>query len=150
MTDRYFRVKYKEKYFKLKKISAGQGSVLGPVLFLLYTSDIPNLKEVKTATFADDTTILATEGNVEESTSKLQRAATAVSNWTKKWRIKLNETKSTHINFTNCKINRILIEINSQKIPYANTAKYLGMTLDAKLKWKEHIKKKGRRIKHQV
>ena len=35
-----------------------------------------------------------------------------------------------------------MTNINSQKIQYANTAKYLGMTLDTKLKWKEHVKKK--------
>jgi hypothetical protein len=32
--------------------------------------------------------------------------------------------------------------ISGTKVPYANTAKYLGMTLDAKLRWKKHIKKK--------
>ena len=56
--------------------------------------------------------------------------------------IKLKETKSSHLNFTNKKINNTPIIINNQAVPYANTAKYLGMSLDAKLKWKEHIKKK--------
>ncbi|KAM0731249.1 putative RNA-directed DNA polymerase from transposon X-element [Formica fusca] len=65
-----------------------------------------------------------------------------VSEWTKHWRINLNETKSTHINFPLRKTNHLSILINELTIPYANTAKYLGMTLDAKLKWKEHIKKK--------
>lgn len=112
IADRNFRIKYEGEYTDLKKISAGvpQGSVLGPVLFLLYTRDIPKSKEVKIATFADDTAILATGDNVEESTSKVQRAAKAVSNWTKKWRIKLNETKSIHINFTNRRINRIPVQ----------------------------------------
>ena len=54
-----------------------------------------------------------------------------------------NETKSTHINFTYQKINNMTININAQKIQYATTAKYLGMTLDTKLKWKEHVKKKN-------
>lgn len=141
--DRYFRVKYEDEYSYLKKILAGvpQGSVLGPVLYLLYTRDLPISEEASMATFADDTAILTVGDNVEEATSKLQRSINAVSNWTKQWRIKLNETKSTHVNFTNRRINTIPVEINSQ-VPYANTAKYLGMTLDAKLKWKAHVKKK--------
>jgi hypothetical protein len=61
--------------------------------------------------------------------------------WTGKWRIKLNESKSVHIDFTN-KIKQQPIFINGAKVPYANIAKYLSMTLDAKLWWKEHIKKK--------
>jgi hypothetical protein len=59
-----------------------------------------------------------------------------------KWRIKLNESKSVHTDFTNKKITQQPIFINGTQVPYANTAKYLGMTLDAKLRWKEHIKKK--------
>jgi len=39
----------------------------------------------------------------------------------------------THVNFTNRKLNRVLVEINSQKIPYANIVKYLDMTFDVKL-----------------
>jgi hypothetical protein len=59
------------------------------------------------------------------------------------WQIKLNESKSVYIDFTNNKIKQQQpIFINGTKVPYANTAKYLGMTLDAKLRWKEHIKKK--------
>jgi hypothetical protein len=54
----------------------------------------------------------------------------------------LNESKSVHIDFTNNKIKQQPIIINGTNVPYANTAKYLGMTLDAKLRWKEHIKKK--------
>jgi hypothetical protein len=60
----------------------------------------------------------------------------------KKWRIKVNESKSVYIDFTNNKIKQQPIFINGTKVPYATTAKYLGMTLDAKLRWKVHIKKK--------
>jgi hypothetical protein len=61
---------------------------------------------------------------------------------TRKWEIKLTESKSVHVDFTNKKIRQQPIFINSTKVPYANTAKYPGMTLDAKLRWKEHIQKK--------
>lgn len=144
LAERHFRVKFDGEYSTLKEISAGvpQGSVLGPILYLLYTSDIPTMNEGTIATFADDTAILAVGNNVEEATRKLQNITNQVCNWTKRWRIKLNETKSAHVNFTYQQANWIPIEINSNQVPYANTAKYLGMTLDAKLKWKEHIKKK--------
>jgi uncharacterized protein YeeX (DUF496 family) len=55
--------------------------------------------------------------------------------------MKLNESKSVHIDFTN-KISQQTIFINGTKFPYRNTTNYLGMTFDAKLRWKDHIKKK--------
>jgi hypothetical protein len=96
------------------------------------------------ATFADDTTAMAIGEAVESSTRKLQSAVKKVAIRTRKWRMKLNESKSVHIDFTNNKIRQQPISINGTKVPYANTPKYFGMTLDAKLRWKEHIKKKTR------
>lgn len=144
ISNRLFRVRYDQEYSKLCKIQAGvpQGSVLGPTLYLLYTRDIPVDNNTIMATFADDTAILASSKCVVKAAEKLQNAVDTVSDWTKKWRIKLNEAKSAHINFTNKKLSYVQIFINNQAVPYANTAKYLGMNLDAKLKWKEHIKKK--------
>ena len=78
----------------------------------------------------------------EEATAYLQSAVDQINTWTKKWRIKLNESKSTHVSFTNKKITHIPVTINEQQVPYSNTAKYLGMTLDTKLRWKAHVKKK--------
>lgn len=142
--DRHFRVKYEEEYSELKKISAGvpQGSVLGPILYLLYTRDLPNMNDATIATFADDTAILTVGDNIKDSTAILQTACNKINKWTKMWRIGLNETKSSHINFTNLKICREPVFINGRQIPYANTTKYLGMTLDARLRWKEHVIKK--------
>ena len=48
--------------------------VLGPVLYLLYTSDLPKLENSTVATFADDTAILTVGNSNEESTGKLQTA----------------------------------------------------------------------------
>lgn len=72
----------------------------------------------------------------------LQQAINEIDTWTKRWRIKLNESKSVHINFMNKKEQYVPVTLNNSIIPHANTAKYLGMNLDAKLRWKEHIKKK--------
>lgn len=82
--------------------------------------------------------------SIEKASRKLQKALDEINNWTKKWRIKLNENKSTHIDFTNKKVKPLTLKLNDGNISYANTAKYLGMNLDAKLRWKEH-KKETRR-----
>ena len=64
-------------------------------------------------------------------------------NWTNKLRIRLNELKSVHINFTNKKItDPLLLEMNGTIVPHETSTKYLGMTLDTKLRWKERTKKK--------
>lgn len=149
LSDRFFRIKQEGEYSMLKPIKAGvpQGSVLGPILYLLYTRDIPVPNTIKMATFADDTAILATGSTYQNATNKLQNALDETEIWFKKWRMQLNEAKSIHIYFTNKKISYIPIYINSKQIPYANTAKYLGMTLDTKMRWKEHVKKKVEEMK---
>ena len=64
----------------------------------------------------------------------------------KKLHIQLNESKSDHFNFTNRRLEHIPDTINNQKVPYANTAKYMGMTLDSKLRLKAHVKKKREKM----
>ena len=149
ITGRYFRVKQEQTYSAIRTISAGvpQGSVLEPVLYLLYTSDIPHENNTTIATFADDTAIMAVGATVEESTAKLQTAINKINEWTKQWRIRLNESKSVHVNYTNKKEKNLPVVLNNVPIPYANSAKYLGMNLDAKLRWKVHVKKKNEELR---
>jgi hypothetical protein len=99
------------------------------------------------ATFADDTAVLTKGRDFEEAAVKAQKALLDITNWTKKWRIKLNQQKSAHINFTYKQNKKTPLEINGQPIPFANEAKYLGMNLDVGLKWKAHIKKKKDELK---
>jgi hypothetical protein len=148
ITERLFMVKQENEFSALKEIKAGvpQGSVLGPILYLIYTCDIPRTEETVLATFADDTAILAVGDSGEEAARKLQIASDNINAWTRRWRIRINEGKSAHVDFTNNKHEHNVITINNNNIPHSNTAKYLGMNLDAKLKWKEHIKKKRKEL----
>jgi hypothetical protein len=105
----------------------------------IYTSDLPQPEGTSVATFADDIAIMAVGGYVEEATNKLQSAADEISNWTSQWLIKLNGEKSIHVNFTNQRCLHIPIIMNGKTIPHSQTAKYLGMTLDAKWCWKVRV-----------
>jgi hypothetical protein len=93
--------------------------VLGPVLYLIYTSYIPQPVGATVATFADDTAIMAVGAVAKEATEKLQHAADTINNWTKQWLIKLNEDKSKHVNFTNKRCHYLPININGKTIPYS-------------------------------
>lgn len=149
LSDRVFRVREENEYSSLKDIKAGvpQGSILGPILYLIYTSDLPEMENIKVATFADDTSLMATGRDVFESTSKLQEANDSISSWCKSWKIKLNESKSVHVNFTLKKLQtQPNVTLNNIVVPIENKAKYLGMTLDTKLHWKEHVKIKRKEL----
>ncbi len=149
LSGRYFRIKYEDEYSGLRPIKAGvpQGSVLGPTLYLLYTADIPKPKGAVTATFADDTAILSVSSNLTEATETLQKSVDQIKKWFERWRIKINERKSIHVIYALRKPTYQPVVLNQQIIPQKNVAKYLGMNLDAKLNWKEHIRLKRMEIK---
>ena len=149
LSNRKFYVKVNETQTKLYNISAGvpQGSVLGPVLYLLYTSDLPTSDNVTTSTFADDTAILVTNKNPRTASRELQEHLKEVENWMVKWRIKANESKSVHVTFTLHKQTCPVVKLNNKTIPQHNEVKYLGLHLDRRLTWKKHVESKRKQIK---
>jgi hypothetical protein len=126
LTNRHFRVRHENSYSELKLIKAGvpEGSVLGPGLYLLYINDVPTTSNSTMATFADDTAVMTLGGTVEISIRNLPSDVNKVAIWTRKWRIKLNESNSVHIDFTNKKIRQQPSFSNVTQIPYAKTSWY--------------------------
>lgn len=141
LTDRMFQVKFDDAISKLQNIQSGvpQGSVLGPVLYLMYTADLPITPSLTIATFADDTALLASHNEPEQASKNLQSGVDKIQGWFKKWRIKPNETKSQHITFTLRRATCPEIKLNSTCIPQVENVKYLGIYLDRRLTWKKHI-----------
>jgi hypothetical protein len=121
---------------------APQGSVLGSVLYLLFTSDLPQAPNVTIGTFAEDTVILTCHNDVLQTSSCLQEYLNILQSWLQMWKIKINESKSTYPTFTLQNDPSPPIYLNNVEIPSAATVKYLGLHLDNNMNWKDHIIKK--------
>jgi hypothetical protein len=70
--------------------------VLEPLLYTLFTVDIPQENTTIISTYADDTAVLARHSNINTATTNLQTHLDSIATWTSKWRLKINENKSTH------------------------------------------------------
>jgi hypothetical protein len=75
------------------------GSVLGPLLFTIYTADIPETATTKIATYADDVTVVAASENPLTTSQNLHHL-NLISDWYTTWRTTVNQKKSVQITFT--------------------------------------------------
>jgi hypothetical protein len=143
LSDRKFRTRVNEEVSNSFNIQSGvpQGSVLGPILYVLYTSDLPTTT-VTTGTFADDTVIFTSHEDSVAATRRLQSHVDQLEAWLKKWRIIINKTKSMQVTFTLKKGKCPAVYLNNTALPQSSTVKYLGFHLDSRLTWKHHIAKK--------
>lgn len=141
LEERRFQVKQNESLSPICTMEASvpQGSVLGPILYSIYTADLPKSTSVVTATFADDTAILSSDENPAVASNRLQESLVSIQEWMKSWRIKASPSKSSHVTFTLRRSNCPPIIFNDEILPQADHVKYLGMHLDRRLTWRHHI-----------
>ncbi|KAG7301624.1 hypothetical protein JYU34_014601 [Plutella xylostella] len=142
--NRSFYVKINDSVSDMYDIQAGvpQGSVLGPTLYIIYTSDVPVSETVMTATFADDTAVLASSDSPEQASATLQTHLNKIHDWMKCWKIKASAAKSNHITFTLRRKDCPEVKFGNERLPHKDTVKYLGFHLDRRQTWKKHIQKK--------
>jgi len=127
-----------------------QGSVLGPLLYLIFTADIPTRNDTTIATFAHDTAILASNEDPQTASQSLETHLNHLATWFNTWCIKVNETKSVHVTFTNRRIDCPIVTINGTQLSVQTEVKYLGLLLDQKLIWRPHITAKKTQINHKL
>ena len=144
LEDRYFRISEKgelSSYFPARA-SVPQGSVLGPILYTIYTADIPSNPQNIIATFADDTCILSSHKDPSVTTKNLQSHLNLIEYWCRMWRIKVNGTKSVHVAFTLRRQPCPPVSFNNNQIPSADYTRYLGLFVDKRLTWNPHTRLK--------
>ena len=146
LTDRQQCVKIGENTSDYKTVKCGvpQGSVLGPLLFLIYINDIPvSTSKVSFHLFADDTCLFYSNKDYKQLEIDINRALENIANWLKANKLTLNVKKSNLILFniqTNAKENPpIKICIGNSELEQKDCAKYLGIYFDKRLSWDTHI-----------
>jgi hypothetical protein len=121
-----------------------QGSVLGPLLFIIYMNDLPDcLQYSKSILFADDTTVYQSGSNVKDLYANINLDLKMLGDWFYSNKLSLNTGKSNYILFTNMNIScdePKIIKIYNNAIERKPCVKFLGIHLDENLTWHDHIK----------
>ena len=129
------------------EIEAGvpQGSILGPILFLLYINDLIGVVTSDIRIFADDTFIFRIVNST--SATELMNDLDAITRWSVQWKLEFNPTitkQAVEVLFSNNKIKSKLdpLVLNGILIKQEDETKHLGFTLDSKLQYQSHIEEK--------
>ena len=150
LENRHQRVKFNNKLSKWDKINIGvpQGSILGPLFFLIYINDLPSVtpytvsnKNSSTVLFADDTSVIINEPCLMNFERKFNVVFQIMKEWFNSNLLSLHFCKTYYMQFItkNKFLNKINIEHDNKMILQTNFLKFLGITVDNTLSWKQHI-----------
>ncbi|PFX19180.1 putative RNA-directed DNA polymerase from transposon X-element [Stylophora pistillata] len=129
-----------------------QGTILGPLLFLLYINDLPNcLSNCKPRMYADDTHLTYAGSNLENVQFCLNEDLENVFNWLQANKLTLNMTKTEFMLIgSRQRLNTLTasptIRMNNTQVSQVTATKSLGVIIDAKLDWYSHIEKLTKKI----
>ena len=134
-----------------------QGSVLGPLLFIIYINDIINVGDFDFINlFADDTMLAVFDENLVSAVQKMNSQLELIEKYLTKNKLKLNTLKtqamiiSNKYNYSKIDFNTIYIEMNSNKIKFVNEVKYLGIIMDCQLMFKSHLDYLSKKIAKKI
>ena len=122
-----------------------QGSIRGPLLFIVYMNDLPLHIHNDIDMFADDSTLHMSGANIEEIQLSLQTDLNVITTWctdnkmvinTSKTKTMLITTKQRRHHLQNDRLNITLNELNLQQV---SQQKVIGVVVDENLKWREHV-----------
>lgn len=132
-----------------------QGSILGPLFFILYVNDLRNVcKNVLPLIFADDTCLLLSHSNFDSLMREANEELSNITEWFKVNQLSLNIQKTNFMIFstTNKRYNQdnAEVSIDGIKINQVTQTKFLGVIVDQKLNWKNHTRHVCRKIRKSI
>ena len=149
LTDRKQYVKYNgvKSDFNKTRLEYGvpQGSVLGPLLYLIFCNDIYKcIKHCKTILFADDTTIYVTHENLNQLFIYMKQDFANVVDWFRANKLSVNLSKTNYIifrprNMTIQNLDEFNLSFGNTVIKRVDVSKFLGIFVDSNLNWNSHV-----------
>ena len=118
-----------------------QGSILGPLLFIIYINDLPAASNLKTVMFADDSNLLIKGKNLNTLSTELNTELEGVSDFFKANKLKLNASKTKIVCFRkksqHVDYNEADIYLDGTKLTFEEDATFLGIKIDCHLSWEK-------------